>query len=212
MTLDQFIKKWTGKKCCLGGLCQCVALARQYIEDVLGSRFPQFPIVSGAYQVFGVADAKYYTKIRSGVPRRGDIIIWKKEYGGSGHIAIVVEADVNGILSFDQNYTGHEELPQLVNHNYNLVLGWLHPKGVSMTCDEEKKKLIANYRKIIAKKDAILKNKITSYKKVIQKQKNDYEKQINDLKGIINSQKKINWEIWWDFLAEKIKGLLKREF
>lgn len=133
MTLNQFISKWIGKKCCLGGLCQCVALARQYIQDVL--KFPQFSTVNSAYQVFDIADTKYYTKIKntpSGVPKTGDIIIWSKSYGGSGHIAIVKSADVNGILSFDQNYTGHGELPQLVSHNYSYVMGWLRPKGVSM--------------------------------------------------------------------------------
>ena len=130
MTLQQFIDKYNGKKVCNGGLCQCVALYRQYVDDVL--RIPQSPLVQEAWQIFNTASNVYYDKILNtpaGYPQANDIIIWKEAYGGSGHIAIVVDANRQGILSFDQNYTGHGDLCQLVNHSYNLILGWLHPKG-----------------------------------------------------------------------------------
>lgn len=129
MNLDEFIKKYQGKKVWHSGASQCVALARQYVNDIL--KFPQWATVGSAYQILDIASIKYYTKIRntlSGVPKKGDIIIWQKSYGGYGHIAIVVSADINGVLSFDQNHTGNLDPCQLVNHNYNLVLGWLRPK------------------------------------------------------------------------------------
>ncbi len=135
MNLDTFIKKYNGKKIDFDGHYQnqCMDLYRFYVSEVL--ELPQSPGVSSAYQVFDTASTKDYDKIRntpSGVPKKGDIIIWQKGYGGYGHIAIVVDANVNGILSFDQNHTGRLDPCQLVNHNYNLVLGWLHPRGGQM--------------------------------------------------------------------------------
>ena len=149
MTPNQFVSKYNGKRVCHSGACQCVALARMYVQEVLG--FPQFPIVRGANDVWGVASTARYTKIKNAptnYPKKGDIIIWKKEYSGYGHIAIVVEADVRGVLSFDQNHTGRGDLPQLVNHSYNLVLGWLRPKGVNMSCETDLKKCLTNKQKI----------------------------------------------------------------
>ncbi len=139
MNLDEFVKKYNGKKVDFDGhyQSQCMDLYRFYVSEVL--ELPQSPGVSGAYQVFDTASTKDYDKIRntpSGVPKKGDIIIWQKSYGGYGHIAIVVDANVNGILSFDQNHTGRLDPCQLVNHNYNLVLGWLHPKGGQMDLRE----------------------------------------------------------------------------
>ena len=230
MTLNELITKLTGKKCCLGGLCQCVALARQYIQDVLG--LPQFPTVAGAYQIFDVASDKDYTKIKTGVPKPGDIIIWKKEYGGVGHVAIVVEADVNGVLSFDQNYTGHLDPCQLVNHSYNLVLGWLRSKGDNMvsqaTCQSRLDRLYACRKekaRIIAQSEDRLK-RLTKCREDFVKASKVAEQKYNEMVKIKDEDIKeanaeivdwkmkalegLTWEKWWTFIVEKIRGIWQK--
>lgn len=131
MLIDDFIAKYKDRKVDFDGSYgnQCVDLYRQYVKEVL--EFPQSPGVQGAYQIFNSAQDNLYEKILntpSDIPQKGDIIIWKKEYGGYGHVAIFVNGDVNHFRSFDQNYIGHLEPCQIVSHNYTNVLGWLRPK------------------------------------------------------------------------------------
>lgn len=135
MTLDEFINKYNGKKIDFDGQYgnQCVDLYRQYVKEVLNLH--QSPSVGGAYQIFDTAQSEYYTKVENtptGVPPRGAIVIWKKEYGGYGHVGIVEQADVNGMLVFSQNHTGNLDPCESTSYSYNLVKGWLIPKGDDM--------------------------------------------------------------------------------
>jgi hypothetical protein len=71
----------------------------------------------------------YFTRIAktpNRIPSPGDIIIWD---GNTGHIAICVTANADRFTSFDANWPASEEpwRPHPQEHNYNQVLGWLHP-------------------------------------------------------------------------------------
>ena len=134
ITLEQFIAKWTGKGIDFDGSFgnQCQDLYRQYVKEVLG--FPQSPAVPGAKDNWGKYLPEYYERISNsltGVPVKGDIMIWGASYGPYGHVAIVTEATVNTFKCFSQNDpTG--SLPAIRWYkNYNGTLGWLRPKGVN---------------------------------------------------------------------------------
>lgn len=127
MTTQQFIEAWNGKYCEVAGSAdaknQCVDLANQYIKDVLGlpiiewTNAKDFPSKAGDLY-------EYIKNTPSGVPKEGDLVIWGGTYG---HIAIFVEGNADSFRSFDQNYPTGSPC-HIQNHNYNNVLGWLHPK------------------------------------------------------------------------------------
>ena len=135
ITLDEFIKKWTGKHCDWDGKWpdQCVDLYRFYVKEVLD--FPQSPPVAGACNIWDTYLTNCFERIDNtpeGIPQKGDIIIWNANTGGGfGHVAIFVEGNVNSFKSFDCNWpTG--SLPHIQGHYYKNVLGWLKPKGENM--------------------------------------------------------------------------------
>ena len=131
MTLDDFIKKYKGKfveyhSYGTGALNQCVDSVNQYITEVLGLQ----AIIGTDAQDFpskaSKTDYDYILNTPSGIPQKGDIIIW---VGTWGHIAIFYEGDVNSFTSFDQNFPTGSPC-QFVAHSYQSVKGWLHPKNV----------------------------------------------------------------------------------
>jgi len=137
-TFHQFINDHNGKYLTttpkLGP--QCVALIRYYCEEVLGLSKWTLPCATYAYQIFDkfpdVGDCNF-TKIRNtptGVPKRGDIIFSRKIVNGKikwQHVSIFSDGDVNKYISFDQNWP-KGRFCCFVNHNYEGVIGWLHPK------------------------------------------------------------------------------------
>ncbi len=73
------------------------------------------------------------------------MVIWNKNYGGNGHVAIYWQKRDDKFVSFDQNHLGTGQLPQLVTHNYGENLkGFLRPKKESednvCKIDDEKAK------------------------------------------------------------------------
>lgn len=131
MTLEEFIKKHTGKGIDYDGSYgyQCVDLYRQYVDEVLG--FPQSPGVMGATDIWESFLVDRFERILNtpeAIPAKGDIVIWNKKVGnGYGHVAVFVSGDVNAFKSFDQNWPAGS-LPKLVEHKYTNVIGWLTPK------------------------------------------------------------------------------------
>ncbi len=134
MNLDGFIAKYNGKFVEAGGtsnaLNQCVDLVNQYIDEVLHlpkilwTNAVDFPSKIGT-------DYDYIKNTPTGVPQKGDFVIWGGTYG---HIGIFIEGDTNSFRSFDENYpTGSPSV--VVNHNYNNVLGWMHPKVTPQATD-----------------------------------------------------------------------------
>ncbi len=89
-----------------------------------------------AYQIFTNPNpdtTQYWDMINNtptGVPQAGDLVIWGTQVGTAGHVAIFKEGDTSSFRSEDQNWAGIQKAMP-VNHSYNGVLGWLHPKKVS---------------------------------------------------------------------------------
>lgn len=137
MTFDPFIWKYTGKAVDYDGKYgpQCMDLYRQYVKEVLG--FPQSKPVPSAKDVWDTYLPDFYERISnspSGVPQKGDIVIWGGNYGPHGHIAIFIQGNTKQFTSFDQNdplgSLCHEQL-----HTYKGVLGWLRPKYATIEPD-----------------------------------------------------------------------------
>lgn len=137
MTLDQFVTKWTGKSIDFDGVYgpQCMDLMHQYLVEVLGltdgSLLAQ-PDAKSVYLNFATTKGhELFDKIDNtptGVPLKGDIIFWGTGIGQYGHVAMMVQGDVNSFRSFDQNWNSHKYC-EVVNHpNYVGVLGWLRLK------------------------------------------------------------------------------------
>ena len=113
---------------------QCVDLLRVYLRDVLGtSPYALAPVTYAKelYKKFNPTTPFIrITNTPTGIPRKGDIIVWDFYpfvTGWAGHVGIFVEGNVNTFISFDQNYpTGRP--CQMVKHSYRGVLGWLRKK------------------------------------------------------------------------------------
>lgn len=128
MTFEEFISKWNGQYCEVAGsanaLNQCVDLGNAYIRDVLG-----LPIIEWTNAVDFPSKAgdkyDYILNTPTGVPQKGDLIIWKPT---PGHIAIFIEGDANRFTSFDQNFPVGSKC-HIQEHNYTNVTGWLRSKN-----------------------------------------------------------------------------------
>ena len=71
-----------------------------------------------------------YDKIANtptGVPQKGDIVIWGQGVGPYGHIAVFYQGDAMKFTSFDQNWPVGT-VCHFQPHNYTGVLGWFRPK------------------------------------------------------------------------------------
>ena len=131
MNFDDFIWKWYDVGCDFDGAYgfQCVDLYRQYCKEVLS--VTQSPAISGAAKIWDTIDTNIFQKIPNtptGVPQKGDIMIWNTKMGGGyGHVGIVRNADVLKFTSFDQNWAVGSP-PKKVVHNYTNTFGWLRKK------------------------------------------------------------------------------------
>ena len=128
MTYSEFVKKYNGLGIDFDGYYgfQCMDLAHQYAVEVIGKDIPSAP---GAKDVWSKTVTGYekIPNTPTGVPQQGDIVIWGSDAGPYGHIAVFDHGDVNGFVSFDQNWPVNS-LSHLQNHSYKGVLGWLRPK------------------------------------------------------------------------------------
>lgn len=136
LTLQEFITKYLGKKVDFDGAYsgQCVDLARQYFQDVLGISQPKG--VTGAADFWTNYDSdpnlhNNFDKIHNTptfVPNPGDVVLWNKKAGGGfGHVAIFIEGDVNQFTSLDQNWPTLDKVTK-TPHNYTNVYGVFRPK------------------------------------------------------------------------------------
>lgn len=138
MTYDDFRNKYNGHAIDFDGAygVQCMDLYQQYNKEVVGA--PSVP-ADPAYKVWAENrfPTAFYTKIENtptGVPQKGDVIVWKPGLnGGFGHIAVFDNGNVNIFTSFDQNF--QIKNAHLQSHNYNYVYGWLRPKTVGVNWD-----------------------------------------------------------------------------
>lgn len=122
-------------------------LMHQYVVEVLGQtdgRILAAPAAKDVWNtnVYGKDKFDAIPNTPTGVPQKGDIILFGTEVGQYGHVAIVISADVNTVTTFDQNWNGHQYCEK-ITHKYGGaqgVLGWLRFKGQpasgeEMVCD-----------------------------------------------------------------------------
>jgi hypothetical protein len=113
---------------------QCVDLFNYYIRDVFGISNPigSFP-VSYAYQLPNYAGNVGWSTIQNYaefIPEPGDIAIWSSALGGTGHVAIIVSANINTFVSIDQNWvnaSNNGSAAARVTHNYSNFWGVIRP-------------------------------------------------------------------------------------
>lgn len=185
---DDFIEKYKGKKIDFDGAYggQCVDLYRQYVKEVLN--FPQSPGVSGAADIWTTYNKNNFEAIPntpSGVPSKGDIVIWNKKAGGGfGHVAVFVSGNTSKFQSFDQNWPTLS-VCTLTNHNYTNVIGWLHPLTVTTTPPTMPEQLELDKMREERDKNWNLYQdslkEVEQYKSEAAARKQDYERFIEDL-------------------------------
>ena len=108
---------------------QCVGLIEVWI-DALGLTYDW----GNAKDLLTNADTSKFDVIQNtpaGFPEAGDILVYGSQWGGGdGHTGVVVLADANKILLYEQNNPG---APTIKLEGYNDCLGWLHPKNFTLT-------------------------------------------------------------------------------
>lgn len=149
MNYQEFINKWNGKFCEMGGSAnavnQCVDLANAYIKEVLG-----LPIILGTNAIDFPKkclppEYEYIKNTPEGIPQQGDIMIYKSA-DGIGHIDIFDHGDSNNFVAFSQNWP-LKSVCKMVDHIYTgkyTVDGWLRCKikpvsDLDNMTDEQKK-------------------------------------------------------------------------
>lgn len=143
MTLNEFVDKYLGKKVDFDGAYgnQCVDLARFYWKEVCGIQQPKG--VAGAadfwsnYSTDPILKDNFEKIVNTpeAVAQPGDVVVWNRNYGKFGHIAVCVSADMNNLSCFSQNDPSGA-LCGLKAYKYTNIYGWLRPKKATMTADE----------------------------------------------------------------------------
>lgn len=138
MLLDDFVKKYEGKKVDFDGAfgAQCVDLARQYWKEGLGILEHTGPCstTGGAKDLFldyekMPIEKKYFIKIQKNkafVP--GDTLIWDStETNKYGHVAIYLGKLNNSLIVFEQNGF-KQDGAKVTIRNKEKLLGGLRKK------------------------------------------------------------------------------------
>ncbi len=138
MSYDEFKIKYNGHGIDFDGFYgfQCMDLTEQYNREVVGANK-----IGGnakdAVTNYDHTKYDYVVNTPTGVPLKGDIVIWGAMPGNAyGHIAVFDSGNVNSFVSFDQNWPVGS-VCHLQSHSYSYVLGWLHPK-IQLSPDEQK--------------------------------------------------------------------------
>lgn len=138
---DQFVQKYLGKKVDFDGAYagQCVDLFRQFCKDVLDIPQPKGVVGAADFWTNYLTDPVLKTNFEkiqntaSFIPLKGDVMIWNKKAGdGFGHVAIVLEADINKFTSLDQNFPTLSKVTKTI-HDFTNVYGVLRPKTTEVT-------------------------------------------------------------------------------
>lgn len=152
ITLQQFINNWNNKfqeRRDPTNKNQCFDLAIGYCIDVLNLPEDTFSGLLHAYQIFenptkGTSQNFDFIKNTAyAVPKPGDIIVWGKTYGSSGHVAVVVTADVNTFTAFSQNDPVGKPCI-LKEYKYMSIIGWL--RSISQNNNSELQKEIIDLK------------------------------------------------------------------
>ena len=103
---------------------QCVGLVEAWL-DLLGK--PHIPgnakdLLSNSQ---GLDAYKQTINAPVNYPQAGDIIVWGPTWGaGYGHTAVVLAANINHVVVFEQNDPAGSP-PIVGTHDYSGVLGWI---------------------------------------------------------------------------------------
>lgn len=129
LSVQQFIANNNGKLINNRGI-QCVALANQYEQDVVGGYLIGTPLTGYAKDLFNnfgnEASSVNYVRLGSGdTAQLGDLAVWNA-YNGNGlpHVALVMSDLGNNLKCFTQN-PGAAHVETLTK---NGLLGYLRPK------------------------------------------------------------------------------------
>jgi surface antigen len=102
---------------------QCVGLVERWL-DVNGKKH----IWGNAKDLLQQADLKQFKVVRNlplNAPQPGAVIVWDGTWGGGfGHTAVVVAANRNLVVVFEQN-NPIGAAPVVATHGYAGVLGWI---------------------------------------------------------------------------------------
>jgi hypothetical protein len=133
MTLDAFLQQYLGQKCDFDGVNggQCIDLARMYCKDVLNTTLcPPLGVNGKAADIWTTYNQAAFVRVANsptGVPQKGDIVIWNTNMGaGYGHVSVFLEGTATSFTSFDQNFPTLSVCTKTA-HTYTNVVGWLHP-------------------------------------------------------------------------------------
>ncbi len=137
MNLEEFVKKYSGKKVDFDGVygAQCVDLFRQYVKECLG-----IPEHTGSCSTSGGAkdlfldypkmekEKKYFTRETKKGMIQGDVLIWNEtETNKYGHVAIYLGKLNNSLIVFEQD--GFKQDGAKINiRSKNNLLGFLRKK------------------------------------------------------------------------------------
>lgn len=155
MTLQEFRDTYLGKQIEFhsygtGAFNQCVDLVNAYINFCLDNNTKDYTEIIGTNAKdfvtnYDPEDFEFIPNTIEAIPLKGDIIVWNGRVGGgAGHVAIVLEANINTFKSLDQNWSQVERVTE-ETHNYTNVTGWLRPKNPPQEQDQQK--LIDELRK-----------------------------------------------------------------
>lgn len=150
MTTQEFFDKYNNKGIDFDSYYgfQCMDLAHQYATEVVGHDFAPAPAAKDVWN----QNIPGYDKVPnspSGVPSRGDIVVWGVGVGPYGHIAVFDHGDSNQFTSFDQNWPLNS-LCHYQTHNYNGVLGWFHPQSLPVPPSDNNIKKAVQFDKAIS--------------------------------------------------------------
>lgn len=128
MTLDELINEYEGQRVFLTDpdyLGECTQICK------IWAKRNGWPIPNSG----GTNKALDYKNYRNGyefientpdnVPTAGDIVVWGRQVGYYGHVAIFVSGNEMLFKSFDQNWPQGSSC-HTQDHNYFGVIGWLH--------------------------------------------------------------------------------------
>lgn len=137
MLLEDFVKKYTGKKVDFDGVygAQCVDLFRQWVKEGLGIPEHTGPCstTGGAKDLFldypkMEKEKKYFTRETKKDMIQGDVLIWNETKTNKyGHVAIYLGKLNNSLIVFEQD--GFKQDGAKINiRSKNNLLGFLRKK------------------------------------------------------------------------------------
>ena len=127
MNLASFVAAHNGQYVTApGGLGkECVDLANTWL---VANNAPEVHANAVAWQNATIPNWKWVANGPINFPPPGALVVWRQYAGLTGeygHIAVIVAADSNNLVSYDQNW--NSQPCQLVVHSYDGVSGWWQP-------------------------------------------------------------------------------------